>query len=466
MFSVAAKRELEKLDDADLLARVAQRDLHAFEALMRRHNRLLFRTARGILRDDHESEDCVQEAYLLAYQHIASFRDESRLSTWLVRITANRALDRLRKRRRERNHVPLDNVIDLETLAPALHSDTSTQPDANLLRTQWRALLEDKIDRLPDAFRLVFILRAVEEMTVEEAAECLQIPPATVRTRFFRARGLLRESIASELDMAMDDVFEFMGERCDRIVDNVLRTVTGKDDPPPPPCSKGFACTCIFVNHATRSRWHSPDVASFHPGACKMIPYRLSKDPLFITGRRSFMFRSTGLLSAAAVALLAQRPPALAAQTKPGSRQAPAGDIQILSEALKAERQGIAAYQLGAESGLLQKPVLDLALQFQGHHKHHADLLLATIRQLSGTPPAEEKNYNFPREQLKSQADVLRFAAGLEHGAVTAYLNAIPNFADRDLSRAAGSILGDEAMHWAVLRHALGENPVPEAFVG
>ncbi len=114
---------------------------------------------------------------------------------------------------------------------------------------------------------------------------------------------------------------------------------------------------------------------------------------------------------------------------------------------------------------LLQKPVLDLAVQFQGHHKEHADLLAKTVQKLGGKPVDAKAKYEFPVDQLKNQADVLRFAAKLEQGAVSAYLGAVPLFGNRDLSKAAASILGDEAMHWAVLRNAVGENPVPTAFV-
>lgn len=176
--------------------------------------------------------------------------------------------------------------------------------------------------------------------------------------------------------------------------------------------------------------------------------------------RRLFLGRSGLLLSGAAVALLAGRD-ALAAK----SGASKAGDVQILNTALGAELEAIAAYQVGAETGLLEKPVLDLAIQFQGHHKAHADLLAKTVRQLGGRPVPPKTRYSFPVEGLKSQADVLRFAARLERGAVSAYLGAVPLFAGRDLSKAAASILGDEAMHWAVLRNALGENPVPVAFV-
>ena len=176
--------------------------------------------------------------------------------------------------------------------------------------------------------------------------------------------------------------------------------------------------------------------------------------------RRAFLGNSAVLLSGAAVALLVGKE-ALAQKADAASAQ----DVNILNTALAAELEVVAAYQVGAESGLLQKPVLDLAVQFQGHHKEHADVLATTIEKLGGKAAAAKTRYAFPVEQLKNQADVLRYAAGLEKGAVSAYLGAVPLFRNRDLSRAAASILGDEAMHWAVLRQALGENPVPGAFV-
>jgi rubrerythrin len=185
----------------------------------------------------------------------------------------------------------------------------------------------------------------------------------------------------------------------------------------------------------------------------------LARQPDAAVARRAFLGRSGVMLSGAAVALLAGRD--ALAKAEPST----ASDISVLNTALGAELEAIAAYQLGAESGLLQKPVLDLAVTFQGHHKAHADLLAATVRKLGGNPVAAKAKYMFPTETLKSQADVLRFAATLEKGAVSAYLGAIPVFGNRDLAKAAGSILGDEAMHWAILRNALGEAPVPAAFV-
>jgi len=186
----------------------------------------------------------------------------------------------------------------------------------------------------------------------------------------------------------------------------------------------------------------------------------VARQPDAALARRAFLGRSGVMLSGAAVALLAGRD-ALAA-----GEPSTASDVSVLNTALGAELEAIAAYQLGAESGLLQKPVLDLAVTFQGHHKAHADVLAATVRKLGGNPVAAKAKYTFPTESLKSQADVLRFAATLEKGAVSAYVGAVGVFSNRDLAKAAASILGDEAMHWAILRQALGEVPVPGAFVG
>ena len=183
-----------------------------------------------------------------------------------------------------------------------------------------------------------------------------------------------------------------------------------------------------------------------------------------LRSRRRALLSGGAVLSAGAVALLGGRH-ALAAGTKPTAAQTEA-DARILNTALGAEFEAVAAYQVGAESGLLSAPIKTVALQFQGHHREHADALAATLRKLGGQPVAAKARYSFPLEQLKSQNDVLRFAAGLEKGAVAAYLGAGPLFADPALAQVAASILGDEAMHWGVLRQVLGESPVvPSAFM-
>ena len=185
-----------------------------FEQLMRRHNRALYRTARSIVKDDAEAEDVLQEAYLLAFRAMENFRGESSIGTWLTRIVINEAIARSRKRSRMADIIQLDGEAAMD--------EHHEQPEQALLRSEARRLIERKIDGLPDAFRTVFVLRALEEMTVEETAACLDIPEATVRTRYFRARGLLREALSRELDVALEDAFAFDGARCDRIVANVL----------------------------------------------------------------------------------------------------------------------------------------------------------------------------------------------------------------------------------------------------
>jgi rubrerythrin len=191
-----------------------------------------------------------------------------------------------------------------------------------------------------------------------------------------------------------------------------------------------------------------------------MLSLSFLQMPTPVAARRLFLGKSGLMLSGAAVALLAGND-ALAAKTG----GADGNDVQILNTALGAELEAIAAYQLGADSKLLDKPVLDLAVTFQGHHKAHAALLAATVAKLGGQPVSAKAKYDFPADQLKSQADVLKFAAKLEQGAVSAYLGAVPLFSERDLAKAAASILGDEAMHWAVLRQTVGEAPVPAAFM-
>lgn len=213
---------LRDVDDAELARRVAERDEAAIRLLMRRHNQRLFRTARGILRDDAEAQDALQEAYLKAIHAIGTFRSDARLATWLTRIVVNESLGRLRRTRRGAEVIRLEADLPAGEAPPADMADTAPTPEASAMQSEARRIIEAKIDELPDAFRTVFILRAVEELSVEETAAALDIPEATVRTRFFRARAMLRESVARSVDVALGQAFGFDGERCDRIVANVV----------------------------------------------------------------------------------------------------------------------------------------------------------------------------------------------------------------------------------------------------
>jgi len=213
-----------KLPDAELAGRVAAGDREAFRVLVKRYNQTLYRTARSVLKDEAGAEDAVQDAYLLAYRAMGKFRGEAKLSTWLVRIVINESIARLRKRSRNAEIIRLDGgaELDYEAEEASMNESTPEQPEHAAQRAQARRLLEAKIDELPDAFRTVFVLRAVEELSVEETAAALDIPEATVRTRFFRAKGLLREALSQEIDLAHGDAFAFAGARCDRIVANVM----------------------------------------------------------------------------------------------------------------------------------------------------------------------------------------------------------------------------------------------------
>jgi rubrerythrin len=179
------------------------------------------------------------------------------------------------------------------------------------------------------------------------------------------------------------------------------------------------------------------------------------------SSRRNFMGRSSGmLLSGAAVALMAGNSQLAMAAADPAT------DVGILGIALGLEHEAIAAYQLGAESGLLQKPVLDLAVLFQSHHKGHRDALIATIEKMGGKPVSAKSNADYASAlgagSLKNQTDVLTLAARLELGATNAYLGVIPSFGSRDLAKVAARLAADETMHWTLLSNALGK-PVPMA---
>ena len=229
MLTASTPTPAADLTDAALAARIAAGDRDAFVVLMRRYNRTVYRAARSILRDDADAEDAAQDAWLDAYAAMGGFRGDAKLSTWLTRIAVNAALQRLRKRRRGAEIITLDGDLDMDAgddggTRTAIEPD---RPDLAASRAETRRMLESAIDQLPEAFRVVFVLRAVEEMTVEETADALGMPEATVRSRFFRARGRLRESLARQMDLAIEHAFGFAGARCDRIVARVLARLDG-----------------------------------------------------------------------------------------------------------------------------------------------------------------------------------------------------------------------------------------------
>jgi RNA polymerase sigma-70 factor (ECF subfamily) len=219
------------LADAELVACIRAGDPLAFELIMRRYNQRLYRLARGILRNGAEAEDAVQEAYMRGFEKLADFIGPEGFSAWLGRIVVNEALGRLRKRGRV---ISFDDYAkDRETgEARGIDSVGSQQPDPERLAAsgELRKVLESAIDGLPDDFRAVFILRAVEGMNVVETAECLSIRPETVKTRFHRARRLLRDALGAQFESLMPTTFSFDGAHCDRIVATVLDRLKSRAD--------------------------------------------------------------------------------------------------------------------------------------------------------------------------------------------------------------------------------------------
>lgn len=215
-----------------IVRRAVAGEHEAFGVLMRRFNRRLYRLARAIVANDADAEDALQDAYLNAFRSLRGFRGECSLSTWLSRLVMNECLQMMRRDARRQNVIPMiQSPADREL--EAVPSGEIGSPSATADRAQMRAILERNIDALPASFRAVFVLRSVEELTVEETAECLGIPPETVRSRHFRAKSLLRDALAREVDIAERNVFEFAGARCDRIVAKVLARFA--DEYPSPP---------------------------------------------------------------------------------------------------------------------------------------------------------------------------------------------------------------------------------------
>jgi RNA polymerase sigma-70 factor (ECF subfamily) len=204
--------------DEEVIARVVGGDIPVFELLMRRHNERVYRTIRSILKDEAEAEDAMQAAYLHAFAHLRDFEARSSFATWLTRIAVHEALGRKRKQARTEPEEDFDAL-------PTLGRD----PEEQTLDNEHRKLLEQAIDQLPEHYRLVFVLRQVQELSVEETARCLEIKEETVKTRLHRARALLRRTLLEQLEPAAGEVMPFHAPRCDRVVSMVMLQILPKN---------------------------------------------------------------------------------------------------------------------------------------------------------------------------------------------------------------------------------------------
>jgi RNA polymerase sigma-70 factor (ECF subfamily) len=223
MKSAPAAQAATGADDAELVRRALARDGTAFRTIMERYNRRLYRIARGILRNDSEAEDVVQEAYVDAFAHLQDFRGESSLATWLSRITINEALGRLR---RDRPAVELAAVEAQRSEARIIQfpqTGASADPERTMAQRQILQLVERATDNLPEMFRIVFVTRVIEGMSVEETADLLGLRPETVKTRLHRARRLVREQLDKQIGPVMMDAFPFAGRRCQRVTTAVMQ---------------------------------------------------------------------------------------------------------------------------------------------------------------------------------------------------------------------------------------------------
>ena len=209
-------------DDAELVRRAIARDGAAFRTIMTRNNRRLYRVARGILRNDSEAEDVVQEAYVKAFARLDQFRGDSGLTTWLTRITINEALQRLR-RERAASELGLSEPQRTGAQIIKFPESASDDPERTMAQREILQLVERATDDLPDSFRIVFMARVIEGMSVEETAELLDLQPETVKTRLHRARQLVRKQLESQIGPVLMDAFPFAGKRCERMTAAVLQ---------------------------------------------------------------------------------------------------------------------------------------------------------------------------------------------------------------------------------------------------
>ena len=213
------------IGDTELVRRALARDEAAVRAILQANNRRLFRIARGILRNDSEAEDVVQEAYVRALTHLDGFRGDSSLSTWLSRIVMNEAMGRLRGQRPSLGWSSLPEHGREAEIIQFPAASASSDPEKSMAQREIQEVVEHAIDELPEPFRLVFITRVIEEMNVEETAELLDLKPETVKTRLHRARAMLRENVEKKIGPVILDAFPFAGQRCERLTAAVLKRI-------------------------------------------------------------------------------------------------------------------------------------------------------------------------------------------------------------------------------------------------
>ena len=217
------KLDYASMGDGELARLCAGRDPAAVRHVLTANNQRLFRAAWSILKDRFEAEEAVQAAYVAAFSAMDRFEGRSSLSTWLTRIVINEALGRVRSERRRRVRLESDGVPVLETYREKLMAGSENPaPDAAVAREQLRRLLEHAIAGLPDTFRTVFVLREIEGLSVEDTAEALGIPAATVKTRLLRARRKLQEALAPEVHGALNGTFPFAGADCAALTERVM----------------------------------------------------------------------------------------------------------------------------------------------------------------------------------------------------------------------------------------------------
>ncbi|WP_224981669.1 RNA polymerase sigma factor [Geomonas agri] len=216
--------------DMDIVKQVLDGDLNALELIMRRYNQRLYRIARGVVQNDMDAEDVVQDAYIHAYENLGQFQAKGPLFVWLAKITLNEALKHLRSAKGTKNSISFDDPLHTEEANHMADLITGLPtPEQDVARKELHRLLETAIGSLPDAYRMVFIFRGVEEMSVEHTAECLDIEPATVKTRYHRARKLLQQQLADLVDSHAGGVYSFDGIRCDRIVSGVFLRLANRN---------------------------------------------------------------------------------------------------------------------------------------------------------------------------------------------------------------------------------------------